>query len=368
MSKRTGISWCDSTANIVIGCAKVSAGCVHCFAEKGIPARVLRHQGIETWGPKGVRHEVKGYESSVMAMNRRPWVCDECGHSTSDGMKPVQPHGNLNSHDWCQCKTTRRRRIFHGSNNDFLDPKWRIETLAKKLDVIRRASECVHILCTKRAELWYERVNAAMLWLIHHAPGKHEQAATAAWLSYWKCGEQVPQNIILLTSVENQEAADERIPHLLRIPAACRGLSLEPLLGPVDLTRVCADEAMGVEYNALTGENWSDEKLPKLDWLIIGGESGKQARPCDVEWIRSLVQQGREAGVPVFVKQVGSNCAETVMDHAPDCIDEHCALAGGIDDCDGPIPTEYEFRTKHPKGGDPSEWPEDLRVQQFPTL
>ena len=82
-----------------------------------------------------------------------------------------------------------------------------------------------------------------------------------------------------------------RSPELLKIPAACRGLSLEPLLGPVKLT---------------VGQ-WLDSGTPiprpKLDWMIIGGESGPNARPCNVEWIRSLVKQGQAAGVATFVKQ-----------------------------------------------------------------
>ena len=96
-------------------------------------------------------------------------------------------------------------------------------------------------------------------------------------------------NVWLGVSVEDQNAADERIPHLLAAPAAVRFLSVEPMLGPISL-----------RGTAPTAEN---THLPQLHWVIVGGESGPKARPCDVAWIRSIVQQCRAAKVPVFVKQ-----------------------------------------------------------------
>jgi protein gp37 len=140
---------------------------------------------------------------------------------------------------------------------------------------------------------------------------------------------KAPPNIILLTSVENQEQADKRIPELLKIPAACRGLSLEPLLGPVELKLPRIQELRGI----LNGT------APSIDWLIIGGESGPNARPCNVDWIRSLVAQGKAAARATFVKQVGSNSQM------------------GREDA-------QIIRDK--KGGAPDEWPADLRVQEWP--
>ena len=108
-------------------------------------------------------------------------------------------------------------------------------------------------------------------------------------------GDKIPENIILLTSVENQAMADKRIPELLKIPAACRGLSMEPLLGPVDVGN-------WLPFVAGSRRRVADLE-PLIDWLIIGGESGSNARLCNVEWIRSLVAQGNAAGVATFVKQ-----------------------------------------------------------------
>jgi len=146
----------------------------------------------------------------------------------------------------------------------------------------------------------------------------------------WLAGE-APPNVWFGVSVEDQIRAAERIPILLQIPAVVRWLSLEPLLGPVDLT-----EAGSKVFAA-----WS-----KLHWLVIGGESGHGARPCNVEWVRSLKDQGKHAGVPVFVKQLGAN--------------PHC-------DC-GELPAGGNAEMMHPKGGDPSEWPADLRVREFPEV
>jgi protein gp37 len=142
-------------------------------------------------------------------------------------------------------------------------------------------------------------------------------------------------NVWLGTSVENQHFADERIPLLLQTPAAVRFLSLEPLLEQVDLTNYL----------------WTipGARLNGLHWLIVGGESGPGARPFDVAWARWTIAQGRSAGVPVFVKQLGANVASSEVASSE--------LAPFI---------SRAKPLKDRKGGDPSEWPEDLRIRQFP--
>lgn len=126
-------------------------------------------------------------------------------------------------------------------------------------------------------------------------------------------------NVTLMTSVENQHWADVRIPQLLRIPARVRGLSCEPLLGSLHL-----DAYLG-----------GHDDQPRVDWVIIGGESGPQARPMEVAWARSLITHCHEAGVAVFMKQLGERLART-------------------------------WGCRDRKGGDPAEWPADLRVREFP--
>jgi protein gp37 len=132
-------------------------------------------------------------------------------------------------------------------------------------------------------------------------------------------------NVWLGVSVEDQIRADERIPLLLQTPAKIRFLSCEPLLGPINLDR---DLPSGVC-------TWSG-----VDWVIIGGESGPKARPCNIEWVSDIVDDCEAAGVPVFVKQLG---------------------ARAVNDLQEPL------LLRDRKGSDPSEWPEDLCIRQFPT-
>ena len=96
-----------------------------------------------------------------------------------------------------------------------------------------------------------------------------------------------------------------------------------------------------------------------IDWVIVGGESGPGARPCNLEWIRSIVRQCKDAGVPCFVKQVGSK---------PQCLlSINAALE--LQAFSGRNPDRPEsMKLKSSKGGDPAEWPEDLRVRQFPEV
>lgn len=279
------------------------------------------------------------------ALNRNPWICDTCGLSTdSPG-------------DGCECglSSFHRRRIFSLSLGDWLDPEVPIEWLVEMLDSIRQADQCTHILCTKRPELFFDRLNET---------GSAVRAIGSNWICDWMDGK-APPNIWLLTSVENQEQADKRIPELLKIPAAVRGLSCEPLLGPVDLTSVKQEVDPGFFGDCLKwyhrGHCHKIEgiRYPTIDWVIVGGESahpGQPARPCNIAWIRDIKNQCAAACVPCFVKQLGSNPYADVL------IECHVAALAGLVGIEN-----RKFHLKHRSGGDPAEWPEDLRAQQFPT-
>ena len=164
-------------------------------------------------------------------------------------------------------------------------------------------------------------------------------------------------NVWIGCSIEDQHRADERIPHLLRIPAAVRFLSCEPLLGPVDLTQRFDD---GASRNYLTGQfhglqckgenghpdfvaETCDPKLPRIHWIIVGGESGHGARPMLLDWARSLRDQCGAAVVPFFCKQLGAH--------------PRALTYAGVAEV---------LVLKDAKGGDPTEWPADLRVREFP--
>ncbi|MCC6672148.1 MAG: DUF5131 family protein [Planctomycetes bacterium] len=173
-------------------------------------------------------------------------------------------------------------------------------------------------------------------------------------------------NVWLGVSVEDQATADARIPLLLQTPAAIRFVSYEPALGPVNLTAIRRTRAEGFMRPL-------DGRFNRLDWVIVGGESGPKARPCDVEWIRSVVQQCKAAGTPCFVKQLGAHIITRNDDgwegDTPRSwpmntrFDEH--IRGYREDYQG-APVRVRLRCR--KGGHPSEWPEDLRVRQWPEV
>jgi protein gp37 len=170
----------------------------------------------------------------------------------------------------------------------------------------------------------------------------------------WRWGEgRIPcRNIHVGVSVEDQARADDRIPLLLQTPAAVRFLSCEPLLGPVRLPVIHDTgedmppgerEGWGLPHTGMGGYGAS------IGWVIVGGESGAGARACRVEWVRSIVDQCKAASVPAFVKQLGSN---------PRQLGEVIGESG--------FQAVPELRLKDRKGGTMAEWPEDVRVRQWP--
>jgi protein gp37 len=166
--------------------------------------------------------------------------------------------------------------------------------------------------------------------------------APAAWGDGW------PKNVWAGTSVEDQATADLRIAFLLKTPAAIRFLSVEPMLERIDFSTSL--------YSGFTEPPQDDV----ISWVIFGGESGPGARPCEVGWIRDGLRQCKAAGVAAFVKQLG----------ARPVIQCECGSVGGVN--------KPHLRSDHGgnhngtgvlcdrKGGDPSEWPEDLRIREFP--
>jgi protein gp37 len=142
------------------------------------------------------------------------------------------------------------------------------------------------LLLTKRPENW------RLLLERSYGAGGLFPARTDAWLR-----GMVPPNVWVGTSVENQQRADERILHLLRIPARVRFLSCEPLLGPVELGLIgTVPKDIAPRYTLV---------YQMLHWIIVGGESGPQARPMHPQWARSLRDQCQQYGVPFFFKQWG---------------------------------------------------------------
>jgi protein gp37 len=311
MKLENSIGWCDETTNAVTGCDKVSLGCKNCYAQVGTRARVLRAQGVETWGPNGVRHPVASFPDTVRRLNKK-CICDKC-HVV---------------HKWpiaatlgqCCCTACggrlRRIRLFADSNSDWLDPKWPIDTLETFLGAILLSPNVDVLLLTKRIELFPQRM-ADLSWNVM-------EADFDCWLEDWIHNQKPPTNIWLGVSLEDQPRADDRIPKLIQMPAAIRMLSVEPLLEPVNLhLSRHADNGGMAHHGSVDSFGQPQQQSANLrnvtiegkasgshssatgaiDWVIVGGESGRNRRDCGVEAIISVAEQCRAAGVPVYVKQ-----------------------------------------------------------------
>lgn len=310
---QTSIEWTDATWNPVTGCTKVSAGCKNCYAE-----------GVANRWWKG-----------------RKFTDVRCHEDRLD-----QP-----------LKWREPRRVFVNSMSDLFHDDVPLSFIAQVFDVMARATvacgrrhkheeECwtgephTFQILTKRPERMLRVLNEELPRFMAESMQGDCPLSVNAEVGNWPL-----PNVWLGVSVENQRAADERIPLLLETPAAVRFLSCEPLLGPIDL-RVAA-------FNGAD----SIESLAGIDWVIVGGESGPGARPCDVSWIRSIVKQCKAAGVPAFVKQLGARPmtqGQSADRHG--CTDTKLRRAWR--DANGGWPIDLRDR----KGGDTSEWPEDLRV------
>jgi protein gp37 len=200
-------------------------------------------------------------------------------------------------------KEGRPRFVFPSMCDPFEDRPGLDAARERFLDLIWETPHLIWLVLTKRPEN-FTKLMLRSIQNDHHAS------------DLWLCEEVAPPNLWLGVSVENQEYADERLPSLASIPAEVRFTSYEPALGPVDFSR-----------------HFEGDDRPH--WVIVGGESGPDARPFDPEWARSTIRQCRAFGVTPFVKQMG----------------------------DDPI----GMRLEADKGGDWSEWPEDLRVRERPT-
>lgn len=323
MSEQSKIQWTDSTANFWEGCTKVSAGCANCYAE----ARDKRFTGGKHWGKGAPRRKSQSAVKDCLKWNKKPWVCEN-GHA-NEGTTFCYAAG-------CESQNFHRRRVFSLSLGDWLDPEVPVEWLAEMLDTIRCCDQLTFILCTKRPDLWKSR----MVECVEKVP----DAFIAKWV-----GGDAPQNIWLLTSVENQQAAEERIPKLLEIPAVLHGLSCEPLLGPLAIGQwlVSDYDKAAVQHQFI--EPVKGFNYREIKWVILGGESGANARPCNVQWIRDVLWN--QSLCAMFVKQLGAKPRYTVTPYRPEDLN-----------------ISHEFVVRDPKGGDLAEWPADLRVQEWPTL
>lgn len=258
MSENTKIEWATHTFNPWEGCQKIGPGCDHCYAE----ARNARFGGgtAINWGPGAPRRRT----------------------SAANWRKPLAWNA---AHDAFFAAHGHRQRLFCASLADVfdneVDPQWREDLFI----LISATPNLDWLLLTKRIG------NVGNMLPV---PSDFDRLYPNVWLG---------------ATIVNQEEADRDIPKLLAVPAHTRFLSIEPLLGPVDLTRI-RQHLHGESFmtgNVLVHKSSLNLGRPKpaIDWVIVGGESGPGARPMHPDWARSLRDQCQAAGVPFLFKQWG---------------------------------------------------------------
>lgn len=350
MGDGSAIEWTEATWNPVRGCSRVSEGCRHCYAE-GVARRFA--------GPG------QPYEGLVRL--------------DAQGRPKSQWNGTVRSvpeHLGDPLRWTRPRRVFVNSMSDLFHEGLSFEAIAAIFGVMAASPRHTFQVLTKRPArareffAWIAEEAEDLAAAIGEAPpsgsacptacamfvGRHlvppvfyaELAVgNAGWRNVMRAPWPLP-NVWLGVSVEDQATADERIPVLLEMPAALRWVSYEPALGPVDFWQFLS---VADSNGELSRPRVNEDGAPALGWIVVGGESGPGARPFDVWWARSTIEQGREAGVPVFVKQMGARVVAPVTDPEATNYGERLPL-----------------RLRDRKGGDPSEWWESVRVREYPEV
>lgn len=291
MGANSLISWTDHTFNPWEGCTKVSGGCKNCYAA----TRDQRFHAGQHWGPGAPRRRT----------------------SPTYWNQPLLWHKKAARREARSAGQLRRPRVFCASLADWLDDEVPAEWLFDLLTLIHQTPTLDWQLLTKRPENWARRLRAAA------DQCTVDPLDITDRIHAWISGERIWQNVWIGTSVEDQAAADSRIPHLLQIPARTRFLSCEPLLGPVILPYIDFPKAWRISkaqeakhqpkcsFAQTRGALLCDcDVLMKrtgmegITWVICGGESGPGFRHFDPDWARSLRDQCQAADVAFFMKQM----------------------------------------------------------------
>ena len=326
------------TFNPWIGCTKVAPGCAHCYAEADFDLR----RGAVKWGPNGTRkitsasywqNPIKWNKLAEAAGERRMVFCASLADVFEEWGGAI-----LNN---------KGKRLYHNIGN---------YTDADRLVIESQINHPV-TMDDLRRDLF--KLIYATPWLDWLMLTKRPENILRMWPSAGYSDAGVPgtlgrrlfiKNVWLGTSISDQATADRNITELVK----CRGLSpvfflsAEPLLGPIDLLANLPAERM---------LRWHRPMIKMVDWLIVGGESGQNARECHVPHIRSLTEQCRLYKTPCYTKQLGSFCSSDVML-------DGCSIGPNVPMGDG----RYRLRLKHPNGVDWDEWPVDMRIREFPVI
>lgn len=340
----SNIEWTDKTWNPIVGCSKISEGCRNCYAINQAHRNWAMAQAL----PEERRGRLAYYEG--LTEKRGNWV----GWTGKVVFVPEALEEPL--------KRKKPTKYFVNSMSDLFHESVADEWIDQVFAVMALTPQHIYQILTKRPERMLEYfgsrpgrtisiINAMSQWIGEGC--KYEKTVST---SHFRDKEDfLPfPNVWLGVTVENQKAANERIPLLLQAPAAVRFLSCEPLLEKIDFLEVSIqiiEDAIGSgKWNREKRGAWEDYNcLEDLDQVIVGGESGHKARLCNEDWIRSIVRQCKNAGTSVFVKQFGSSRLMNCRD---------------INDPDfeklGP------FRRMTGKGSNIDEFPEDLKIREFP--
>lgn len=379
MSTGSTIEWTEATWNPVVGCTRASAGCDNCYA-------VTMTHRLEAMG--------QSKYAGLTVLNNR-------GDRHFNGVVRTVPEALAIPLKW-----RKPRRVFVNSMSDLFHRDVPFEFIDKVFAVMALCPQHTFQVLTKRPERMAEYLRPVgdhvcaklerlgkireAVWNIGFEAGLSDALMVKAEDFDVDDGWPLP-NVWLGTSCEDQARADERIPHLLKCPAAVRFLSCEPLLGPLNIIwplSELADDHHWMEAHEWAGEcelcggegfreyldapdEWGEDSPSEanhlipcrgcrererevrehvvwlsrlLHWVIVGGESGPGARAYRISWPLSIIRQCRSARIPVFHKQLGA------------CAFDDLSWAGA----------DPQLQTRDAKGGDPAEWPEDLRVREFP--
>lgn len=237
------IEWCDETYNPITGCSKISEGCQNCYAER-MAKRFAGRFGYPKDKPFGVTFHKDKVEEPL--------------------------------------KWKKPKRIFVCSMSDFFNIEVEFAWQLKIFRIIRLSPRHTFMFLTKR-------------------PNNMRDIISRIY-KRMDCKGCLP-NVWLGVTAENQQTADERIPILLQIPAAKRFVSVEPMLGAVDLQGYYLSKGANDYPFPYLEEKHRTKNIDLLDWVICGAETGPKKRPMKTEWARSLRDQCSEAGVPFFFKK-----------------------------------------------------------------
>lgn len=272
----TRIPWADETWNPMTGCTPVSEACVHCYAER-----------------------------MAKRFNRQPCT-SPCDGKQGTCFTPTFHQDRLDK----PLHWRKPRRIFVCSMSDLFHEAFTDEQVGRVFRTICEAGKITTpawghtwLVLTKRPDRmlrWFD-------WARENEPG---------WFN--SHGKLDLGNVVGMVTAENQARADERIPLLLQAPFRAYGVSVEPMLGPIELANLAHWNGCPEHYyNPLEGYVIDGDmcETERLDWVIVGGENGPGARPMQPEWALDVWRQCKAAGVAFFWKQEGS--ASAIPPHKP---------------------------------------------------